>query len=204
MELQNNKEMVPFEHYLNKWSQIDPQDVVSRTGATFDGTAFRLTFYGVAYTLTYPVFSITADQENAIGLTMIPAKILLMRYLMEGQKTLTTGKFLTFRETPWGNVYVVPFTGRCLTRAAFTFGFKLPQFATAMEQLGAKKLEHGDMGYQVKALDGFEIQMMIWAGDDEFPPSCQILFSDNFVQSFEAEDLCVFCDILVTDLKKKM
>ena len=36
---------------------------------------------------------------------------------------------------------------------------------------------------------GYQIQMILWEGDDEFPPSSQILFSDNFPVSFAAEDM---------------
>ena len=43
---------------------------------------------------------------------------------------------------------------------------------------------------------------MLWAGDEEFPPSSQILFSDNFPLSFEAEDLAVVGDIAIGTLKK--
>ncbi|MFI3313755.1 MAG: DUF3786 domain-containing protein [Eubacteriales bacterium] len=204
LEIQNNKELVPLEHYLTKWSQSDADEIATRTGVSFDGTAFIVSLYGVDYTITHPDFSITAEAEDAIAVHYIPAQILLLRYLLEGKKIMSSGKFLTFRETPWGPVYVTPFTGRCLTRAAFTFGFKLSQFAAGMELLGGKKLPTGDVGYEVEALDGFKIQMMVWAGDDEFPPSCQILFSDNFPKSFEAEDLCVFCDILISDIKSKM
>lgn len=43
---------------------------------------------------------------------------------------------------------------------------------------------------------------ILWAGDEEFPPSAQILFSDNFPLSFEAEDLAVVGDISIGTLKK--
>ena len=39
------------------------------------------------------------------------------------------------------------------------------------------------------------IRFIIWQGDDEFSPSAQILFSDNFSSSFTAEDLAYVGDI---------
>ena len=43
--------------------------------------------------------------------------------------------------------------------------------------------------------------MILWAGDDEFPPSSQILFSDNFPNAFQAEDMAVVGDITITMIK---
>lgn len=63
--------------------------------------------------------------------------MLLMRYIMSSTPSPFKGTFLTFREMPWGEVYIKPFTGRCITRAAFTFGTRLADFQAAMEKLGA-------------------------------------------------------------------
>ena len=42
---------------------------------------------------------------------------------------------------------------------------------------------------------------ILWEGDDEFPPSSQILFSDNFPVSFQAEDMAVMGDVIIGALK---
>mgnify|MGYP000594588565 CR=1 FL=1 len=43
--------------------------------------------------------------------------------------------------------------------------------------------------------------MILWEGDEEFPPSSQILFSDNFPVSFQAEDMAGYgrCDHRFTE-----
>ena len=43
--------------------------------------------------------------------------------------------------------------------------------------------------------------MILWEGDEEFPPSSQILFSDNFPISFQAEDMAVMGDVIIGSLK---
>ena len=51
MQVQNNKEEVPFEHYAEKFRAIDPQAAAWRTGAAFDEAAgvFTLTLLGDVY-----------------------------------------------------------------------------------------------------------------------------------------------------------
>jgi hypothetical protein len=43
---------------------------------------------------------------------------------------------------------------------------------------------------------------IFWAGDDEFPPSSQILFNENVHFYFNAEDLSVIGDVSIGTLKK--
>ena len=48
------------------------------------------------------------------------------------------------------------------------------------------------------------MKILIWQGDEEFPPNAQILYSDNFAEGFAAEDRVVAGDILITTIKAKM
>ena len=91
-----------------------------------------------------------------------------------------------------------------LTRAAFTFGTRVEKFAAACEKMGALRLPHGDAGYQFDFLGGYRMQIMVYAGDDEFPPNSQVLYSDNFETGFAAEDRVVAGDLLITAIKKEL
>jgi len=105
---------------------------------------------------------------------------------------------------PWGEMYIQPYTGRCLTRAAFTFGTRVAKFRAACEKMGAQTLNHGDAGFQFTLLPGYDMQIMVWEGDEEFPPNAQILYSANFETGFAAEDRVVAGDILISAIKAQM
>jgi hypothetical protein len=47
------------------------------------------------------------------------------------------------------------------------------------------------------------MQILLWAGDEEFPPSAQVLYSDNF-RAFAAEDRVVAGDILISAVRANM
>ena len=51
MEIQNNKEQVPFEHYVNEFKSLDPKDAVERLGVKWDGKAFAVKMLGTEYTI---------------------------------------------------------------------------------------------------------------------------------------------------------
>ena len=128
----------------------------------------------------------------------------LLRRLLEGTTKTWLGTWKTFREMPWGEMYNTPYTGRVLPRAAFTFGFTRGKFAAACEKLGGRKLSHGDEGYEFDFFGPFKIQILMWAGDDEFPPNAQGLYTENFADCFAAEDRVVVGDILITQIKMAM
>ena len=204
MQVENHKEGVPFEYYVNFFKDLDPAEASARTGAAFDGEAFSLCLMGTDYRITWPQYSISSADENAFALKALPPQTFLLRYLLEGKKVAAKGEYKTFREMPWGELYIQPFTGRCLTRAAFTFGTRVEKFAAAMEKLGAQKLKYGDAGYELELLPGYAMRLIVWAGDDEFPPNSQILYSDNFADSFSAEDRVVAGDILISVVKSNI
>ena len=179
MNVVNNKEGVPFEHYVNLFRSLDPAEAAARTGASFDGEAFVLRLMGTEYRITWPTYSISSECADAFALKSLPGQTFLLRWLLEGKAMPAHGEFKTFREMPWGELYIQPFTGRCLTRAAFTFGTRVEKFAAAMEKLGAQKLKYGDAGYELELLPGYAMRLIVWAGDDEFPPNSQILYSET-------------------------
>ena len=202
---QNNKELVPFEHYVSLYKELDPVEASSRCGVKFDSErkCFLMRLLDADYELSFPEFAISGS-DNGFALRNLPAQMLLIRFLLEGRASKSSGTFLTYREMPWGEVYIKPFTGRCLTRAAFTFGTKVAKFAAACEKMGAIRLPHGDAGYQFDFLGGYRMQIMVYAGDDEFPPSAQVLYSGNFESGFAAEDRVVAGDLLITAIKKEL
>ena len=70
-----------------------------------------------------------------------------------------------------------------------------------MEHLHATPVDHGDAAYEIEIFPGYQIQKILWEGVEEFPPSSQILFSDNFPISFQAEDMAVMGDVIIGSLK---
>jgi hypothetical protein len=77
-------------------------------------------------------------------------------------------------------------------------------FRAAAEKMGAVAVPHGDAGYLFNLVGSYQMQIMVWEGDDEFPPNAQVLYSDNFEGGFAAEDRVVAGDILISTIKANM
>ena len=202
MQIENHKEEVPFAHYEDKFRGLDCVEAAARTGAKWDGKEFYVNLLGREYAISHPDYAIRALDGGAVP--PLPTQTFLLRYLLESKQVAWAGAWKTFREMPWGEMYSKPYTGRVLTRAAFTFGTRVAAFRAACEKMGARKLTHGDAGYEFGLIGGYRMQILVWEGDDEFPPSAQILYSDNFADGFAAEDRVVAGDILISIVKSFM
>ena len=199
MQIENHKEEVPFAHYEGLFRSLDPLAAAERTGTKWDGVEFYVNLLGREFAISHPDYAIRALDEGT--LPPLPTQTFLLRWLLEGQNPIFLGGWKTFRELPWGSVYQKPFSGRILARAAFTFGTRIAAFKTAAEKMGAAPVDHGDAGYTFGFLGNYRMQLLLWEGDEEFPPSAQILYSDNFAEGFTAEDRVVAGDILIAAIK---
>ena len=202
----DSKERLPWEHYLSQYQESDPKEIAARLGISYDEEQkyFTLKFLGTVYQISWPDFQVSheADDMGFYPLeTMTYARTLTIRFLLNGAEASGTGKFKTYREMPWGEVYLRQFDGRCIKRLAFSYGNRIKDFQAIMEHMHCVPVKHGDIAYQLEIFPDYLVQMILWEGDDEFPPSSQILFSDNFPISFQSEDMAVMGDVIIGSLK---
>ena len=200
MQVENHKEEVPFAHYEEQFRLLDPRDALDRLNdISFSGGEFTVKLLGREFAIAHPDYAIRALDGGAIP--PLPTQTFLLRYLLESRSVAWGGQWMTFREMPWGEMYIKPYTGRVLTRAAFTFGTRIGAFRAACEKMGAEPVPHGDAGFRFDFVGGYRMQILVWEGDDEFPPNAQVLYSDNFAEGFAAEDRVVAGDILISTVK---
>ena len=203
MQIENHKEEVPFSYYEGLFRNLEPQEALGRLSSVkWDGKEFYVNLLGREYAVSHPEYALRALDGGK--LPPLPTQTFLLRYLLESRDAAWKGEWKTFREMPWGEMYIKPYTGRVLTRAAFTFGTRVAAFKAACEKMGAEALKHGDAGYQFDLIGGYMMQILVWEGDDEFPPNAQIIYSDNFADGFAAEDRVVAGDILISTIKSFM
>ena len=203
MQIENHKEEVPFAHYEELFRSLNPEDALLRLKAVkWDGKEFYVNLLGRDFAISHPEYAIRALDEGK--LPPLPVQTFLLRYLLESKDVLWLGNWKTFREMPWGEMYMKPYSGRVLSRAAFTFGFKLAAFRAACEKMGAQPVKNGDAGYEFDLIGGYKMRLLMWEGDEEFPPNAQVLYSDNFSEGFAAEDRVVAGDILISTVRSYM
>lgn len=196
----------PLSLYKERYRALDPLEAAARCRVHFDAGegAFTLTLLGHPLKAAWPEFKLCpADPETCPkSLYTGEVQILVIRFLLEGRITQPSGRFIAYREMPWGAVYDKNFEGRCIKRLAYGFGSRLDAFSRAAARLGGTPGPKGDASADFPFLPGILVRVALWAGDDEFPPNSQILFSGNVPDAFSTEDAAVIGDVLIDALKE--
>ena len=196
----------PLAHYIELYEKSDVGKIAARTGLDFDVDEgrFSLMLVGKQYYVKHPRFSISGEISGETG----PYEdILILRYLLEGMYAPPgsgIGGMLSYEEMPWGKVYGSQFRGRVLGRIAREFGRDPSLLTAAVEAIPGlfyQAVGGADAAYRIEFLNGLFVSVLVWAGDEEFPASAQMLFSDNFKYAFNAEDMAVVGDVVVSRLK---
>ncbi len=199
MEIKNNKTENPMKYYREQTAEFDPQMLSSKSGVPFDGTAFHLTMMSRPVSLSWPDLECTFEDDGSKASNAY--RILATRVVMYGVLSPKGTKMLAYNEFSWGAHYYKAFKGRCLDRLSRTYGSNAAKLAEDAVVFGAKKVPGGDCSIEFDFIPGLTVRATVWEGDDEFPANAQILFSDNFLLAYSAEEMAAVGDVFMNALK---
>lgn len=128
-------------------------------------------------------------------------QVLLLHYLIGADKKICHGEWIAFHEIPEGKFYLEPFNKRAQIPFLNTFG-KNPDLLleVAKKLYNADYAEMGDVAVTVKALPLITVALILWRGDDEFPPEAKILFDKSISKILSAEDAAWLAGMVVYPL----
>lgn len=198
----DNMERMPYEFYMEHYQQADPVEISTRLGMPYDfeKKEFTVLFMNVVYHISYPDFTVMHEGTEKYFYPLeedVYAKILVLRYLLYASMFSHNGDFRAYRELPSGDLYNRQFQGRCIFRLNRKYGNRLEIMEKIMRHLDAVSVKSSDRGYELEVFENLYIRFLFWEGDEEFPPSSQILFSSNFPAAFGAYDLAEVVEICI-------
>ena len=131
----------------------------------------------------------------------IQQQILYLHYLCgawSSKGVRATGEWVSFQEIPDGRFYMDAFQRRAKNPMVMTFGEKPDLLVkVATELYGAVPFNQGDVSVVVRALPLVPIALILWKGDEEFPPEGNVLFDRSIIEIFSAEDIAWLSGMVV-------
>jgi hypothetical protein len=124
-------------------------------------------------------------------------KILIAHYLLNASGRKCTGRHITFRQIPDGHFYFEAFQKRARDPFVNFFGSNGHLFVKCAETLGGSPVKNGDFGMEFIVFPRVCVQLVLWKGDEEFPPDGTILFDESVQYHLPAEDIAVMSGTLV-------
>lgn len=136
------------------------------------------------------------ENQNQTELSL-PEKILVCHYLIHASSKEPTGHLITFRQIPDGHFYFDAFQRRARDPLLYTFGSDISLFEACADELGGTKMMAGDIAMSFQVLPKVTIHLVLWSGDDEFPPEASMLFDESIQHCLPVEDIAVLSGMLV-------
>jgi len=134
----------------------------------------------------------------------IQQQVLILHYLhgaWDSKGIAPSGEWISFQEVPDGRFYLDAFHRRAKNPLVQTFGEK-PGFLVrlAKQVYHAEPFDQGDVSVLVRPLPLVPLALILWEGDEEFPPEGNILFDHSVIQIFSAEDIAWLAGAVVYPL----
>lgn len=166
--------------------------------ATDDG--FRVLFIDRVLRVSYPEGIVTYEDSGEAVFDIV--RILVLHHAVHAEAVSLSGKKISYKELPGGQIYIDPFTNRCIRALAGIFGDNHEALKGAVEKTDHVEETYGDYSCTVRVLSKVPITLVVYAGDDEFPANANILFDEHAASFLPTEDYTQLSSFLISSLKR--
>jgi hypothetical protein len=164
--------------------------------------SFSLNFLNKETIISWP--DLEFSYNNSHEELPIQKQILLLHYLSgawSSSGATLTGEWIAFQDVPDGKFYLEAFRKRAKDPFVKALG---PDpgllIEIAREAYDADPFDYGDFAVLVKALPRVPVALILWKGDEEFPPEGNVLFDRSISDIFSAEDIAWLAGMVVYPL----
>jgi hypothetical protein len=176
-----------------------PSKVLTQLKGIVDNSENVLQFLGFSLDLQ------TGDLQDVLQQNVVSPAIkdstmycqlveLLIKYASVG-KHVRVGKLVDFKDFSGGYAYENAFYRRVVEFVVRSFGVCPQNLVEAAKLLGGRVLEYGDCSVEIEALPGVPLTFILWAAEEDLPPSVKVLFDGSADKFFNVEDLSWLSDL---------
>lgn len=184
--------------------QKDPERIATLSGGTLseEGSAnpsLTIPFLNRRIAIRWPeLYSFFKDSGEEVP---VQQQVLIFHYLNGANGLHPTGQWISYQEIPDGRFYLDAFLRRAKNPMVQIFG-SIPEklMELAVRQYGAVPFDQGDLSVTLQALPLVPVALILWRGDDEFPPEGTILFDRTIPSMLSAEDVAWLAGMIIYPL----
>lgn len=131
-------------------------------------------------------------------------KILILHYLTLASGVPLSHKLIAFQELPEGANYLRTFSKRSIEPLVKHFGQEPQRLVEVAKRLDGERVDYGDVAVVINGFKMVPVTLVLWQGDDEFPPRGNILFDSTIPEYLSTYDITVLCDAIVWRLVRAL
>jgi hypothetical protein len=152
------------------------------------GEKITIHFFSEPYSIRFPQIEFHSPSKKVVSLV---TRILLLHYLIRADGKPLLGKWVAYKDIPGGLLYAGVFARRVTEPLQRKFGISAQAFKETGIQSGGEPVAMGDASFILYAFPYVPLQYVLWEGDEEFPPSVQLLFDASVNHYLTLEDIVV-------------
>ncbi len=196
------KELEPYDVALSKaWEDLearDAQEVAKSSTSLFEAGKFR--FKALAKEC---IVDLNSKVVYFGGREPQPlAKVTILHYLANCPPITPTGKSVSYRDLPNGQILYPAFKRRVIEPIAHLYQSKPQLLISAGIKLGGKKLNLGSSSILLLPLSKLPVTVITWRADNEVHGSANLLFDETAGRILPAEDLAQVGWFVFSELRK--
>jgi hypothetical protein len=153
-----------------------------------EGEKITLHFFSEPYHIQFPQLEFYSPSKKVVSLV---TRILLLHYLIRADGYPLTEKWVAYKDILGGLLYAGVFARRVTEPLQRRFGKSAQSFKETGIRSGGEPVEIGDASFILRAFPYVPLQYVLWEGDEEFPPSVQLLFDASVDHYLTLEDMVV-------------
>jgi hypothetical protein len=193
MELSKQKNyQQSFDLACSSIQGMNLEERAKKAGANYEkgkgGEKITLHFFSEPYHIQFPQLEFYSPSKKVVSLV---TRILLLHYLIRADGYPLTEKWVAYKDILGGLLYAGVFARRVTEPLQRRFGKSAQSFKETGIRSGGEPVEIGDASFILRAFPYVPLQYVLWEGDEEFPPSVQLLFDASVDHYLTLEDMVV-------------
>jgi hypothetical protein len=170
--------------YWKQLREMDPGEVARRALVSHEGEVYVVSCLNGEYRvdpMREKVFTSGGGEVSASDFAF-----LFVQYLIHAKDTPFTGEWITERDVKGGSLFFQGPHALPVKVLEEKFGYELGDFSQACSAAGGKELKpsFGDAGFEFQLFPRVLLAVVLWVGDDEFPPRVNVLFDRSLDGQF--------------------
>ena len=189
---ESNYEKV-YAQFQDWFVKCPQEDIIKKIGGEFDEKNLSLSFFGERCRISRGTGEITGEGEREIPVT---ERLTIMHHLRYCKSFAEEGsKMVPFREIREAAVFEKAYERSALEPLKKHFAGRSQELLKAGLELGGIREKYGDVSLTLHAVPKISLTYIFWDGDEEFPPSANILFQDTIAQWTHPESVPTLAQI---------
>lgn len=186
---------------VESMARVDPRTAASASGAEYEEGKFVIPLFNRTYAVHFPGGE-TAEVGAGVRVPRM-LEVLLMHYLTQADGTAVSGTWISYRQLPGAKLFERKFINLVSRPMAEFFDSNIDSFRGSASALGGQPMDStGDAAFWFKALPRLPIACIFNIGEDEIPPSINVLFDESAPHYLPTEDLTILGGLMNSFLKK--